>query len=48
MNIDKYFGKINWKVLLQISLICGTCFLAYNKTAGWGWLLFILFITLNE
>lgn len=32
--------------LFRIFLIAEICFLAYNDLEGWGWLTFILFITL--
>jgi len=32
--------------IVQISLIIATVILALNNIDGWGWLLFILFITL--
>jgi len=30
--------------IVEVALIAGVCFLAYNKLDGWGWLIFILVI----
>jgi hypothetical protein len=32
--------------LLRIALVIGTCFLSYNNLDGWGWLTFVLILTL--
>ncbi len=36
----------NWGRLLQIVLVGGIVFLAYNDMDGWGWLVFALLCTL--
>jgi hypothetical protein len=36
----------NWDRLLQIALVGGIVFLAYNNMDGWGWLVFALLCTL--
>jgi len=43
---NSFFEKLDFKKALQILLILGIVFLAYNDKDGWGWLTFILFITL--
>lgn len=30
--------------IVEVALVAGTCFLAYNGLDGWGWLIFILII----
>ncbi len=30
--------------IVDVALIVGICFLAYNDLDGWGWLIFILVI----
>ena len=37
---------INWEKIFQIALIAGIVYLAVNNVDGWGWLVFILLITL--
>jgi hypothetical protein len=34
--------------MLQIALVGGIVYLASNGLEGWGWLVFILFITLEN
>jgi len=34
--------------LLQLALVGGVVFLAANGLEGWGWLVFILFLTLEN
>jgi hypothetical protein len=34
--------------LLQLAMIGGIVYLASNGTEGWGWLVFILFITIDS
>lgn len=35
---------INLDKLLDVALVCGIVFLAYNNLDGWGWLTFVLII----
>ena len=39
---------INWNRILQIALVGGIVYLAANSLEGWGWLVFILFISLER
>ena len=39
---------INWNRMLQISLVFGIVYLASNRLEGWGWLVFILFVSLES
>jgi hypothetical protein len=39
---------INWNRMLQIALVGGIVYLAANRLEGWGWLVFILFISLDH
>lgn len=41
-----FFENINGLRLVQIALVIGITFLAYNGLDGWGWLVFCLFVTL--
>ena len=42
---NSLFEKFDFNRFLQVLLILGIVFLAYNDKDGWGWLTFILFIT---
>ncbi len=46
--MEKILNKlINYKGLFQISLVIGTCYLlTHGNTEGWGWLIFVLILTL--
>lgn len=35
---------MNFNKLIDVALILGVVFLAYNRIDGWGWLIFILFL----
>jgi hypothetical protein len=39
---------INWNRMFQIALVGGIVYLASNGLEGWGWLVFILFISLER
>jgi hypothetical protein len=38
--------RVNEKLIIRLALIFGVIYLASNNQDGWGWLLFILFLTL--
>jgi len=39
--------KFNWKIILQLALLAGIVYLASENKEGWGWLVFILLITIQ-
>jgi len=40
--------KIEWDKLLQISIVLSIAFLMYNGIDGWGWLVFLLLISITD
>jgi hypothetical protein len=44
-NMSEFKERI-LTLILQISLIIGIVYLSANGMDGWGWLLFILFLTI--
>jgi len=42
--MKEYFENLDFDKVIDVLLILGAVFLAYNNTDGWGWLLFILAI----
>jgi hypothetical protein len=41
-----YFKNIDGLTIIQIIMVIGVIVLAYNNIDGWGWLLFVLALTL--
>ena len=37
-------NPISWSNVIDLVLIAGIIFLAYNDKSGWGWLIFLLII----
>lgn len=44
--MKNFFKDINGERVLQVALVGGIVFLAYNNMDGWGWLIFALLCTL--
>jgi len=44
----EFLKKIKGIRIIQFALIVGAVILASQNKDGWGWLLFLLFITLND
>ena len=46
--MKEFYEKISGLRLLQIALVAGIITLASSGKDGWGWLVFLLFITLMD
>jgi hypothetical protein len=44
--MKQIINNIQYRRILQLALLAGSVFLAYNGKDGWGWLMFFLLITL--
>lgn len=42
--MKEYFENLDFDKIIDVLLILGIIFLAYNNADGWGWLTFILVI----